>query len=401
MGHDPSEKALHLSTIAVHSGKMPPSATDPLTPPVYLTNVFTFADMEAVDDVWEGRRGGYIYGRFGTPNHTMLEETVAALEGGEAALACASGMGAITAVLWATLQAGDHVVAARELYGTTYALLGADIRRLGVDVTFVDAADLDQVRRALSPKTRLLFVETISNPLMGVVDLEGLGALARERGLLLVVDNTFATPALCRALGLGAQVVLHSATKYLSGHGDVTAGIAVGRAALIARARAAMMRLGLNLSPFEAWLTGRGLRTLTIRMERHSQNALALARYLESRREVARVYYPGLESHPQYRLAKRQLPAGFGGMVGFDLAGGFPAVQRFMGALRLVKFAPSFGDVGTTWSYPARTSHRGLTPEERAGVGIGDGLVRLSVGIEAIEDLLDDIGGALDAIGRD
>jgi len=358
-----------------------------------------FDDLEQVDAVWEGDRPGYVYGRFGTPNHTMLEATLAALEGAEAAVVTASGMGALTALFHAVLAPGDHLVAGQDLYGSTTALLRTEAPRWGIGVTFADATEAAAVEAAVTTRTRALFVEVISNPLLRLADLPGLAELARRRGVPLLVDNTFASPAHLRPLEHGATAVHHSATKYLSGHGDATAGVIAGSRDLVARVRTQAVRLGTTLGPFDAWLTLRGVRTLALRMERHSANALTLARLLAARPEVQRVHYPGLPEHPQHALASKLLTGGFGGMLSFELAGGEPAVGRFFRALRLIEFAPSFGDVTTTWSYPARTSHRPLSPEDRAKLGIGPGLVRLSVGIEDVRDLQEALVGALAAAG--
>jgi cystathionine gamma-synthase len=276
-------------------------------------------------------------------------------------------------------------------------------------VSFVDATEAAAVDAAITDSTRAIVVEAVSNPLLRLADLPGLAAVARRRGIALLVDSTFASPALLRPLEHGATAVHHSATKYLSGHGDVTAGILVGSRALVETARAQAVRVGLNLGPFDAWLTLRGVRTLVVRMERHSANALELARFLARRPEVARVHYPGLPDHPQHALALKLLPDGFGGMLSFELVGGAPAVERMFRELAggpeasgrepLIAFAPSFGDVTTTWTYPARTSHRPLSDDERAKLGIGAGLVRLSVGIEAVEDLKEALDLALRAAG--
>jgi cystathionine gamma-synthase len=390
---------LRFATRAVRAAPPAPSVSRPLTPPIYLASVYAFESLEQVDAVWEGRQPGYVYGRFGTPNHAMLEATLADLEGAEAALVTASGMGALSAMLLAALRAGDHLVAGRDLYGSTTALLREQAPRWGIQVSFADAAEAAAVEAACTPATRAIFVEAISNPLLRLADLPGLAELARRRGLALLVDSTFASPALLRPLEHGATLVHHSATKYLSGHGDVTAGVLAGGAGLIGAARSEAVRIGLNLGPFDAWLTLRGVRTLSLRMERHSANALALARFLAGRAEVRRVHYPGLPAHPQHALARRLLPTGFGGMLAFELRGGAAAVARFFGALPLVEFAPSFGDVTTTWTYPARTSHRPLSPDEQAKLGIDPGLVRLSVGIEDVEDLRDALAAALGAAG--
>jgi len=398
-----------FATRAARAAAAPRSASSPLVPAIHLANVYVFGDLGQVDAVWEGRETGYVYGRFGTPNHTMLEETLAALEGGENALVTASGMGALTAFLLGGLQPGEHLVAGQDLYGATTGLLREQAGRWGIRVTFADPTEAAAVEAAITDTTRAIFVEAVSNPLLRLADLPGLAAVARRRGLTLLVDSTFASPALLRPLEHGATAVHHSATKYLSGHGDVTAGILVGPRPLVNSARTQAVQVGLNLGPFDAWLALRGVRTLALRMERHSANALELAWFLAGRPEIARVHYPGLPEHPQHALAQALLPNGFGGMLSFELAGGARAVHRLFGALAggaglpgheaLIPFAPSFGDVTTTWSYPARTSHRPLSDEERAKLGIGPGLVRLSVGIEDVEDLKESLDLALRAAG--
>jgi cystathionine beta-lyase/cystathionine gamma-synthase len=394
-----------FATRAARTTAAPPSASRPLVPPVHLANVYVFEDLAQVDAVWEGREPGYVYGRFGTPSHTALEETLATLEGGESGLATSSGMGALSAFLLGGLRPGDHVVAGQDLYGATTALLREQAGRWGIRVTFTDATETAAVEAAITDATRAIFVEALSNPLLRVADLPGLGALARRRGLILLADSTLASPALLRPLEHGATAVHHSATKYLSGHGDVTAGVLVGPRPLVDAARAEAVRVGLNLGPFDAWLTQRGVRTLALRMERHSANALELAEFLAGRPEIARVHYPGLPDHPQHRLARTLFPSGYGGMLSFELVGGAGAIERLFGVLAagapggeaLIPFAPSFGDVTTTWTYPARTSHRPLSDQDRAKLGIGVGLVRLSVGIEDVEDLKESLDLALRA----
>jgi len=384
-----------FETLVARGGRDVASASRPLTPPIYQTNVYVFEDMDTVESVWESKKPGFVYGRYGTANHTMLEDLVAALEGAEAAVACASGMGATTALLLGLFQSGDHLVAARDLYGSTAAFLADDGRRLGIETDFVDATDPAAVLGALRPKTRAVFVESLSNPLLRLVDLDALAPTLATRGIDLIVDSSLASPAVLRPIEHGATIVMHSLTKFISGHGDVTGGIVLGRAEPMARIRAAMIRAGTNLGPFDAWLATRGARTLSVRVERQSANALALAGFLEKQQAVSRVYYPGLASHPQRELAKRLMPAAAGPMLSFDLAGGALAVERFMNRARLMEFAPSFGDVATTWTYPARTSHRRVPDEAKAQMGIGPGLVRLSVGLEKIEDLMADLEGAL------
>ena len=386
---------MDFETLAARGGRDVPSASRPLTPPIYQTNVYVFEDMDTVESVWESKKPGFVYGRYGTANHTMLEDLVAALEGAEAAVACASGMGATTALLLGLFKPGDHLVAARDLYGSTAAFLGDEGRRLGVETVFVDTTDAAAVLAALRPNTRAVFAESLSNPLLRLVDLDALAPELARRGIDFIVDSSLASPAVLRPIEHGATMVMHSLTKFISGHGDVTGGIVLGKREPMDRVRAAMIRAGTNLGPFDAWLATRGARTLSVRVERQSSNALDLARYLETHRAVSRVYYPGLLSHPQHAVAKRLLPGPAGPMLSFDLTAGALGVERFMARAKLMEFAPSFGDVATTWTYPARTSHRRVSDETKAEMGIGPGLIRLSVGLEKSADLIVDLGEAL------
>jgi cystathionine beta-lyase/cystathionine gamma-synthase len=384
-----------FETLVARGGRDVPSSSRPLTPPIYQTNVYVFEDMDTVESVWEGKRPGFVYGRYGTANHTMLEDLVAALEGAEAAVAAASGMGATTALLFGLFEPGDHLVAARDLYGSTAAFLESEGRRLGVETEFVDATDSARILGALRPRTRAVFVEALSNPLLRLVDLPALAPELRRRGVELIVDSSLASPAVFRPIEHGATVVLHSLTKFISGHGDVTGGMVLGGAGAVARVRSAVIRAGTNLGPFDAWLAVRGARTLAVRLERQCLTARRLAESLARHPAVERVHYPGLASHPQHALARRLLPRLQGAILSFDVAGGAPAVERFMGRTRLLEFAPSFGDVQTTWTYPARTSHRRVPDEEKQRTGIGPGLVRVSVGLEDPEDLIADLTRAL------
>ena len=386
---------MNFETLVARGGRDVPSASRPLTPPIYQTNVYVFEDMDTVESVWEHKSPGFVYGRYGTANHTMLEELVAALEGAEAAVACASGMGATTALVLAMFEAGDHLVAARDLYGSTKAFLGDEARRLGIETEFVDATDPARILGALRPRTRAVFVEALSNPLLRLADLPALAPELSRRGVELIVDSSLASPAVFRPIVHGATVVVHSLTKFISGHGDVTGGIVLGRAETVGRVRNAMIRAGANLGPFDAWLATRGARTLAVRLERQCASALTLAGFLEGHAAVARVHYPGLPSHPQHALAKRLMPRLHGAMLSFDLRGGAVAVERFMARTRLLEFAPSFGDVATTWTYPARTSHRRVPEAEQVAMGIGPGLVRVSVGLEDPADLIADLDAAL------
>ena len=389
------ERSLKFETVAARGGRDVTSASRPLTPPIYQTNVYVFEDMDTVETVWEGKTSGFVYGRYGTANHTMLEQLVATLEGAEAGVACASGMGATTALLLGLTAPGDHLVAARDLYGSTAAFLAGDGRRLGIETTVVDATDPAAILGAVRPATKAVFVEAISNPLLRLVDLPAVAPELAQRGVELVVDASFASPAVMRPIPLGASVVLHSLTKFISGHGDVTGGLVLGRTELVERVRAAVIRAGTNLGPFDAWLATRGARTLSVRMERQSATALTLARALEAHAAVAGVYYPGLASHPQHALARRLMPGPLGALLSFDLAGGALAVERFMARTRLLEFAPSFGDLATTWTYPTRTSHRRVSDADKAAMGIGPGLVRVSVGLEDPADLVADLEHAL------
>jgi cystathionine gamma-synthase len=386
----------HLETLCAEVEEQPDSVTQPLALPIVPASVFEVDSLETLDDVTEGRAAGYIYSRDGNPTQAALERLVARLEGGEAGVACASGMGAIAAALLTDLRVGDRVVAASALYGRTIGLLTGPLARLGVTTEFVDLNDAGAVEQALAQPAAAVIVETVSNPLLRVPDLQFLAGLAHAAGARLVVDNTFATPFHCRPLAHGADVTLHSGTKYLGGHSDVTIGVLVGRADFAERARATMSTFGAPASPFDSWLTVRGSKTLALRMERSSANALAIAEFLTTRTEaVSAVYYPGLPSSPDYVIAGRTLERGFGAMVSFDLRGGAEAASAFVRGLRRIRLATSLGDVSTTISHPAKSSHRSLGEEGRAAAGITEGLIRVSVGIEHVDDIIADLDQAL------
>ncbi len=400
-----------LATRAAHAGTRTPRPDfAPTVVPIHPSVTYLYDEMDDLDAVFAGTRAGYVYARFGSPTVTALEEAVAALETplsqpsppeGErvTALAFASGMAAVHAALLAVgVRAGSAVVAAQDVYGATYALLDRLLRSQGVTVRFVDVTDLGAVESACAElEPAALLVETVSNPLLKVADLAALAEIAHRHGAAFLVDNTFATPCLVQPLSLGVDVVIHSATKYLGGHGDVLGGLVVTDETRHAALLEVLKLTGANLGPQEAWLVLRGLRTLPLRMRQHSENALAVAQWLERHPKVERVYYPGLPSHPQHELAGRLFQGrGFGGIVSFDLRGaGQPEVFRFLEALQLCLPATTLGDVCTLALYPAHSSHRALAPEERKRIGIGDGLVRLSVGIEAVEDIIADLEQAL------
>jgi cystathionine gamma-synthase/methionine-gamma-lyase len=391
------QERLHIATLCAHAGSTTPeSETLPAVLPIYQTSVYEFPDLETVDEVSEGQRPGFIYGRYGLPNHRALESIAAKLERGEAAIASSSGMASLLLALWVFAREGGELLVAGDAYGGTLSLAAREIPRLGVATRFVSSANPAALESAFSPRTQVLLVETLSNPLWNVVDVEAVAALCREKNVRLVVDNTVATPYLVRPLLLGADAVVHSATKFLGGHHDLTAGILIGSSDLIARARESAIRLGVVLSPFDAWLAVRGIKTFALRMSRICSNALTVARFLEDHPAVVRVYYPGLESHPQNEIIKRTMNGLGGGMVSFELKGDVDSAGRFVRRLKLIRFAPSLGGVTTTISHPAKTSHRSLTPAQRREIGISDAVLRLSIGIEEPEDLVEELQRVLE-----
>ena len=389
-----------FDTLVVRAGgQVELGGARPTSPPIHHASAFYFDDSEQLDRGFE--QGGYVYTRFANPTTAAFERAVALLEGADAAVAFSSGMAALHAAVLACLDRPDGLLlAARDCYGGTEALIRGPLARVGVRHRLVDFQDEAAVAEALAEGPFAVLVETISNPLLRLVDLGRLAEQARQRGARLIVDNTFATPLLCRPLRLGADLVVHSATKYLGGHGDVTAGVLAGSAGLVESVGGVARLVGGVLDPGAAWLALRGLRTLALRMERQCASALELAGWLEAQPRVARVYYPGLASHSQHVLAGRLLSGGSGAVVSFDLEPAEPAAATaFIDRLRLFTPAPTVGDLESLVMYPARASHRGLTPAERARVGIGDGLVRLSIGIESARDLRADLANALAVVG--
>lgn len=394
-------------TLAVHAGeRMPRPDFTPVATPIYHSAAYVYEDLDDLDAIFAGTRQGPVYARYGNPTLTALETAVAALEGGEAALAYASGMAAIHgALLGAGARAGTTVVAAQDVYGATYALLNRVLATQGVTVRFVDGTDAAAVAAAVADRQErpvALICETISNPLLKVADVPRLAEIAHAAAAALIVDNTFASPYLFQPLRHGADYVVHSATKYLSGHGDVLGGVVVTDAARRTALNEINKLVGGNLGPQEAWLALRGLKTLPLRIQRQCDNAAHIARWLSSHPHVTGVNYPGLVTHPQHALAARLLARGaFGGMISFDLREARQkTVFRFMEALKMVLPATTLGDVYSLVLYPAGTSHRALDAEARRRVGIGDGLVRLSVGIEDPEDIIADLDQALRQSGE-
>ncbi|GAA4313794.1 aminotransferase class I/II-fold pyridoxal phosphate-dependent enzyme [Nibribacter koreensis] len=371
----------------------------PKVTPIYQTSVFTFEDLNALEAYFEIPGQSYLYSRNGNPNTDELAEEVNQLESGQGAVATSSGMSAILTAMLVYCQSGDHVLCAEEIYGGSAALLTQELTRMGVQVSFVPMGEMYSFGNYVQANTKVLLVETISNPMMTVLDLAKVAEECQKHGVKLVVDNTFASPVITKPLELGAEMVIHSVTKYLSGHSDVTAGVVVAKETADAqRAKQIVVAWGLNLSPFDSWLAARGLKTLKLRIRQHSENALALATYLQNHSKVSEVYYPGLPDHPQHALASAQGKGWFGGMLSFRIKDEVETVNRFMRGLSHIPFAPSLAGVVSSISYPLGTSHRALTEEQRAKLGISTGLIRLSVGIEEAEDLIADLEKALDAI---
>lgn len=387
-----------VSTRAVHSGNDIDHnmVTRPKSLPIYESSVFVYDSLDQVDDYLAGNPDNYMYTRLGNPNSAALEALIRDLEGGEAALFSASGMAAISAALLGRLGAGDHLIASRELYGTTQSLIEKELSRFGITSTLVDIGDLAAVEAAITPATRLIYTETASNPLVRVSNIPALAQLARARGIKLLVDNTFLSPALYQPLADGADLVLHSTTKYLNGHSDATGGILVGDAEWVAQARRFQTNAGGSASPFEAWLTFRGAKTLALRMRAHSANAQQLAEALQAHPRVAAVHYPGLPSHPDHELAQRLFPKGCSGMLAFTLDGGLTEVDRLIRALKHTAFAPSLAGVASSITHPGKTSHRMLSHDVLSELAIHDGTIRVSVGIEDGEDIVADFIQALD-----
>jgi len=367
---------------------------------IYTSSTYAFASIREGMEIFAGEREGFIYSRVGNPTTALLEARLASLEGGEAALVSASGMGAITALLWTLLAPGDEVIADKTLYGCTFAFLNHGLARFGVGIHHVDLTEPENLAAALTPQTRLVLFESPANPNMRLVDIAAVAKLAHQAGARVVVDNTYCTPYLQRPLALGADFVVHSATKYLGGHGDLIAGAIVGPTDDMKQIRGYGIKemTGAVLSSLDAFLILRGLKTLALRMDRHCANALGLARFLEGHRSVREVWYPGLPSFAQGELAHRQM-SGFGGMIAFELEGGLEGGIAFMDALGLATRAVSLGDAETLVQHPASMTHATYTPEERLAHDISDTLVRVSVGLEDLDDLIADFDQALNQAG--
>ena len=384
------DKKADLATLGVRAGQLRTEFNEHAEA-LFLTSSFVFDNAEQAAARFTGSEGGFVYSRFTNPTVAMFQDRLAALEGAESCIATASGMSAILATAMALLKSGDHIVCSSAVFGATVQLFGTILARFGVDTSFVSPTRVEEWRRALRPSTRMLFLETPSNPLTEISDIAALASVAKTAGALLVVDNVFCTPVLQRPLELGADLVIHSATKHLDGQGRVLGGAVLGPAKLVMEQVFPFLRTaGPSLSPFNAWVILKGLETLDLRMRAQSAAAMEMARWLEGHRAVARVYYPGLASHPQHALAQRQQRAG-GAVVSFEVKGGRSAAWKLIDATRLISITANLGDVKTTITHPATTTHGRISAEARAAAGVTEGLVRIAVGLEAVADLQADL----------
>jgi methionine-gamma-lyase len=384
----------------VHAGDDRSQHFGALSVPIYPASVYAFPDADQAFAIHNEEKPGFYYGRLGNPTQQALEGAIAELENGEAALAFSSGMAAISAAICSVVKTGDHIVAPASGYSTTANLLNHIRERFGIATTFVDAAHAENYRAAVRPNTRLFWLETPSNPVLKITDIKAVVQIARESGVTTVADNTFATPYNSRPLDFGVDAVIHSATKYLGGHSDLTAGVLVGSREFVKTARSGPSKFfGGNIAPQVAWLVLRGIKTLALRMERHNQNAYAMAHMLAAHEKVSKVYYPGLTSHDNHQVAKRQMASGFGGMIAIDL-GSAEAGKTFVNNVRLCSLATSLGGVETIVQHSASMTHASWSAEDRLEAGITDGLIRMSVGIEDIEDIAADVYQALSKIKK-
>ena len=390
---------LDFETLAIRAGQTRTGEGEH-SEPIFPTSSYVFENAAAAAARFSGDEPGNIYSRFTNPTVRTFEQRLAALEGGECCVATSSGMAAILSTCAGLLKTGDHVVCSRSVFGTTIVLFSTYLARFGIETTFVPLADLDAWEQAIRPETRLLFLETPSNPLTELADIRALAELAHHSGCLLAVDNCFCTPALQQPLALGADLVIHSATKYLDGQGRCIGGAVIGNSEQVGKEVYGFLRTaGPTMSPFNAWVFLKGLETLALRMQAHCDNTLELARWLEQQPQVERVFHPGLESHPQHELAGRQ-QRGYGGIVSFEVAGGKGPAWSLIDATRIFSITANLGDTKSTITHPATTTHGRLTPEQRAATGISDGLIRLAVGLESVHDLRADLERGLAAVGH-
>ena len=390
-------KNIKFDSKCVHSG-IGEYEFGPVVPPIYQTSTFKFESASHGASLFKGEKEGYIYSRMGNPTVEAMENSVAELEGGYKALGCGSGMAAISTTLTALLNSGDHVVCSKSVYGPTSTLLNTIFRKFNVETTFVETSNFDEIKNALKPNTKVIYVETPGNPTLSITDIQKTAKIAHDNKAKLVVDNTFMRPALQQPLALGADIVVHSMTKFLNGHADVVGGIIVlNDEATYKEFRKVLNQMGGVIDPFNAFLVHRGLKTLAIRMQRHNENSMEIAKVLETHPKIKWVRYPGLESHPNYTIGQKQ-HFGPGGMITFELKGGFDAGETLMNSVKLCQLAVSLGGVETLIQHPASMTHLSMGKEARETAGITDGLVRLSVGIENVQDIIADLKQALDKV---
>ncbi|MBN2621083.1 aminotransferase class I/II-fold pyridoxal phosphate-dependent enzyme [candidate division WOR-3 bacterium] len=385
---------MHIESKIVHGGQHPDKVTGALAPPIYQTSTFAFHDADHGARLFKQEESGYIYTRLSNPTIDLLAQKIALLESTEAGVVFASGLAAIFNIIVTCAATGEHIISDDTIYGGTFAMFKSVLPRLGIDVTFINTADISRLQAAITPKTKLVFTETPANPTLKIVDIAACAKVCKEKNIPLCVDNTFATPYLQRPMELGADIVVHSMTKYFSGHGDIIGGVIVGGKELMHRAWDIAKEIGGCNSPFNAWLVLRGLKTLAVRMDRHCETAQKIAEHLAGHKKVEHVYYPGLPSHPGHDIAKKQM-SGFGGMIGFDVTGGKEAGKVLMNSLRLCTLAVSLGDVDTLIEHPASMTHSTYCDGDLEKCGIKPGFVRISVGLEHVDDLVEDLEQAL------
>ena len=395
-------KEKNITTKLLHAGentlakKINTGVSVPKVIPIYMSSVFSFDDVPSLDAVYAGEANGYIYGRNFHPNQEAAAECLALAEGTDDALMFGSGMAAITTCFLAQVSQGDHIVSSPVLYGGVYDFMKNDLRRFGVEVTFVEFDDVEAVEAAIKPNTKLIYTETIVNPTMNIYDLEAISKIAHAHGCKLIVDNTFATPSVCRPMDYGTDLVVYSTTKFLGGHSDIVGGAIVADQATINSLRHAHCIYGGQMGPLECWLLCRSLRTLDLRVERHSKNAQKVAEFLEKHPKIEKVYYPGLQSSKYRKLGERLFVDNrFGGMLSADIAGGEEGASKFIAACETIKFVPSLASYSTTLSYPAKTSHRAYSAEELVAAGISMGTIRFSIGMEDPDDIIAEFEAAL------